>query len=491
MSHRLVERQDFTYEIVEDVAGRPLRVGGEMQLADKPNLNRRKYPESLWDRVLGAGKTQSRLKERRMLGLLDHPVDGKTKLEWPGPSHVMTHLEKRPSTRFPGTQAIYGVYECLPTPSGKVLEALLRSRIGIQVSSRGDGDLEEGIDGYSTVIPESYDLDTFDVVIDPSVNTDVRVIESKQDDCSCKLPQGKTTEAIVRAIHKIVEDEGRKLDRSCCSYYKQVLESALPSLGDSEAFLFADQALSNLNEYLEVTPVKKTDEQPVTEAQTSGNELQRLQAENARLRSELEEATKNQQAGVKTVEALIVQSRNYKMQYDHMNGQYASIKEKAELYDAAKTVIKDLRETVKELQGESEARMATEQFLAALLTKIDGAKRHAYAERLLANEPKSTRESLRPLLYRCGSKREVNEQLLAHKRAIGDRRNSRTLPPVNESGRRTAKISPASQLMETRGRVETGRVVERNGTNNEVRLGGQPLSEQVAFAKKVIKSSRS
>lgn len=499
---------DFAYEIVEDVQGRPLRVGGEMQLADQPNLNRRKYPESLWRRVLESGKTKSRLSERRMIGLLDHPGDGKSKLAWPGPSHVMTNLEMRESKRFPGVKAVYGVYECLPTPSGKVLEALLRSRVGVQVSSRGDGDLEESGDGTSTVIPESYDLDTFDVVIDPSVNTDVRVLEAnqsappgvkfvKEDKCSCEVPQGKTSEAIVKAIHGIVESGN--YDESCRKYYTQVLEHEVDQyhlnrhLG-SEAYLMADEALSTLRkEDREVTTVKQT-ETPLAEAQASTT-IEQLRAENARITSELAGANKKLEAATKTVEALLVQSRNFKMQFEHNLSKLKALGPVQELYDQSKLVIVDLREAVKQLEHESELRMAAEQLLGAMLTRVDEAKRRAYIERLLVHEDVKVRENLRPVLYRCESKRAVNESFKAYKHSITEGRRSRGLPPVNENARRRmARISPTSPIMETRGTVHTGEVRDGKGRNengDQPRLAGQTLDEQVNFTKRVMKASRS
>ena len=62
---RLVEQvKDYSYTIEEDVQGRPLRVGGEMQLADTPNLNRRRYPLALWNRVLESSKLKSHMEYR-------------------------------------------------------------------------------------------------------------------------------------------------------------------------------------------------------------------------------------------------------------------------------------------------------------------------------------------------------------------------------------------------------------------------------------------
>lgn len=497
---RLVEQvKDYSYTIEEDVQGRPLRVGGEMQLADTPNLNRRRYPLALWNRVLESSKLKSRLAERRVVGHLDHPADGKTKLEWPGPSHVMTSMELRDSKRFPGTKAVYGIYECLPTPSGKVLEALLRSKIGIQVSSRGDGDLEESQDGVSTVIPESYEFETFDVVLDPSVSTDVRVMENRQavpgvpgattvkESCSCQLPKGATTEDIVKAIHGIVESGN--LDRDCAAQYKKVLESALPNL-DSDSYLMADEALSNLRESLEGKPVM---DKPtiVAEAQTSGTtELARMTEAHATASRELTESNKQLNAAKALIDSLVVQSRGHKMRADFYEAKHKELAPVATRYESAKQVITKLREAVIGLQNEGKLRVAAEQLLGALLTKIDEAKKVTYVDRLLAKESVEVRGKLRPVLLNLESKSAVNRHLLAFKGALNDSRQARGLPPVNESGRRTARVVPHSPLMESRGRVVDGRVADEGKNKSGVKIAGQGLEEQVEFSRRVLKASR-
>src|ERR1700758_4791868 len=110
---RLIERNlDFRYELIE-AEGRPLRVGGECQLADVKNANGRVYPLPLWQRGMESGKIKSRLGERKMLGELDHPESGKTALS--RVSHLMTKLELVPSKFHEGKTAVYGEYEVLPT----------------------------------------------------------------------------------------------------------------------------------------------------------------------------------------------------------------------------------------------------------------------------------------------------------------------------------------------------------------------------------------
>lgn len=481
--------EDFQYQILENVAGRPLKVGGEMQLADMRNANGRVYSESLWKRVLeSSNRTMKRLKERRMLGELDHPESGKTKLRQV--SHVMTELRLQPSARFPGKTAVYGVYECLPTPDGKILEALLRSGVGVQVSSRGDGDLEErGGDQY--VIPESYDLDTFDVVIDPSVNTDVKMIESKQKgECSCQTPRGSSTEAIVNAIYSIVVESG-DFDKDCGTHYKTMLEEF--SGLESETYLKAQEALRVINEHLEVKSNMKPNTTDGTQPAGAVTESQvvELKARADESMNQLTEANKRADAAQKAVEALLLQSRQHKMRADFYEAEVAKLRPTSARYEDAKRVIGKCRETILGLQKEGKLRLAAESLLGALLTKIDEAKRTSYVDRILAKESVETQNRLRPILLKCESRRAVNETFIAVKPSLSEARSTaRGLPPLSEHGRRRASISEHSPLMENKGRVVDGRVEEEIDEHKNVRIGGQSLTEQISFSKKLVKSMK-
>jgi hypothetical protein len=484
---RLVETYiDTNFEILEDTHGKPLRVGGEMQLADKKNANGRIYSEALWRRALGKEKTQERLQRRRMVGELDHPASGKTSVE--RISHVMTNLELRESKRFPGIQAVYGVYECIPTPHGKILETLLRNKIGVAVSSRGDGDLEErGGDSY--VIPESYDLDTFDAVMDPSVNVQVGVLESmaaakNETVCTLKKALGaKAQENLIRAIYGIVESGNFNHEEA--TYYRTVLENV--QADDSEAYLMATEALKELTEHLEVTKVMKTQTagpQENTSSTASGiteQQLQTLTNENNDLKTRLEAAEGKASAGQRLCQELLITGRQLKMQNESLVTKNRQLMREASLYQDAKSVITRLREAVVSLQNEAKLRVAAERLLGAFLSKFDEAKRTAYVDRLLMKESVVVRQKLRPVLLECTSKSEVNKLLLAVKGTVTERATSRGLPPITEGGRRANRIPAASPLLESN---SNGRQEESTESN----LQGHPLAEQVNFTKRLTHS---
>ena len=94
-----------------------------------------------------------------MIGELDHPSDAKIHLE--KASHIITNLEMTP------TGEVIGEAEVLSTPTGVILQELLKANIKLGISSRGFGSLKPKDKGLQEV-QEDYKLVTFDIVSDPS-----------------------------------------------------------------------------------------------------------------------------------------------------------------------------------------------------------------------------------------------------------------------------------------------------------------------------------
>ena len=134
----------------------PLKIRGIFQRADEANNNQRIYPQRVLESQV-RNLTEA-IKERRLVGELDHPTYDMVKLS--NASHLITGL------RLEGKEVI-GEAEILPTPAGKVVEGLIRGGVKIGISSRGMGTLSEGKNGTKTV-NEDFRLVTFDIVADPS-----------------------------------------------------------------------------------------------------------------------------------------------------------------------------------------------------------------------------------------------------------------------------------------------------------------------------------
>lgn len=154
----LVETTSVQFELIEaKTPGGPLRARGEFGYAGRPTGNKRLYTEKLTRREVG--KLQKAISERKVLGELDHPGNGRSSLD--RVSHVITSLKVEDNGR------VVGEYEILPTTCGKNLEAIIRAGCKVGVSSRGFGTTEMDESG-NQVVNDDYRLLTYDVVIDPA-----------------------------------------------------------------------------------------------------------------------------------------------------------------------------------------------------------------------------------------------------------------------------------------------------------------------------------
>jgi hypothetical protein len=133
-------------------------VEGPSQRSDVKNANQRTYSRKIWEKLIADGDSyvQVAIRERRMIGHLEHPKDGRTDLR---ESAILTTVSKLLED---GT--VWGQFEILDTPNGRILQELTRKKIKWGVSSRGTGTV--GDDGQ--VSEEDYRLKTWDAVASPS-----------------------------------------------------------------------------------------------------------------------------------------------------------------------------------------------------------------------------------------------------------------------------------------------------------------------------------
>ncbi len=137
------------------VANGGMILSGIMQKADAINGNGRVYPHKvLMKEVENYGKL---VKERRALGELDHPEDSVINLR--NASHLVTDIWWK-------DKDVIGKVKVLDTPSGKVLQELVKSGVSLGISSRGMGSVRE--DQGGTIVEEDFQLICFDFVSEPS-----------------------------------------------------------------------------------------------------------------------------------------------------------------------------------------------------------------------------------------------------------------------------------------------------------------------------------
>ncbi len=136
--------------------GKRMVLEGIFQLADKMNLNKRVYPLKLWERLLNEKSgCMRRMKERAMVGHLEHPEDGATDLN--KGAILVTGLKLKENGE------VWGQLVVLNTPAGKIVQEYVDAKVKIGISSRGTGSVDS-----KGVVQEDYEVSTWDIVFNPS-----------------------------------------------------------------------------------------------------------------------------------------------------------------------------------------------------------------------------------------------------------------------------------------------------------------------------------
>jgi hypothetical protein len=94
---------------------------------------------------------QEKISNRCLFGELGHPADREeTDME-----KIALCLSEQPKRG--GDGKIYGVFDILDTPNGRILKTLCDYGCNIGVSSRGSGDVITDYDGNESVDEDTYD----------------------------------------------------------------------------------------------------------------------------------------------------------------------------------------------------------------------------------------------------------------------------------------------------------------------------------------------
>ncbi len=149
---------NFEYSVLEEEKKQGKYIlRGIFQKLDTLNENKRIYPARIFEREIQ--RLQDIIKERRMIGELDHPTTKKINLD--RASHIITSL------KIEGKNVLGEAEILLGMPYGNMLKALVDNNVKLGISSRGEGELIQQPDG-SFLVKENYELITFDIVHFPS-----------------------------------------------------------------------------------------------------------------------------------------------------------------------------------------------------------------------------------------------------------------------------------------------------------------------------------
>jgi len=163
-----------------------------------PTRNDRTYSEQLWENVFENPIMKEKIANRCAFGELGHP-DNRTEVDI---EKVALCLAEQPKKGTDGK--LYGVFDIVNTPNGKILKSLCDYGCKIGISSRGQGDVDEF---SNSVDPNTYDCEGFDAVLLPGV-VSARLKYVTED---YKSPKKLNLKTILAESLKTANEEDRKV----------------------------------------------------------------------------------------------------------------------------------------------------------------------------------------------------------------------------------------------------------------------------------------
>lgn len=165
-------KNNFIVESV-DAGFQAITLKGKLQEAEALNHNERWYPMPILEREIENFKVL--IKENRSLGELDHPDNATVNLA--NVSHIIRELWWEGKEVWGRIELLNG-QDPYGTPSGRILESLVRRGVTLGISSRGVGSTKADADGRE-VVQSDYQLITWDFVSNPSTHNAFMMKENR------------------------------------------------------------------------------------------------------------------------------------------------------------------------------------------------------------------------------------------------------------------------------------------------------------------------
>ena len=201
------------------------------------NANHRMYEAAVWEHVLNDPELKEKLEKRSLFGHAEHPQGSASDLQLT--SHVIHEM------KVDGDK-VYQTIDVVDTPTGRIVDCLLRAECTVGVSTRAEGELEEAeskaLGKYQRVIPEKYVYITTDFTADPSTanmapvevrRNIVKAAESVLSETKASLGDKRFGRAVIEGL----ACKSSKCDGSGCGACK-----ALKKIKEGEQFNYKEIA---------------------------------------------------------------------------------------------------------------------------------------------------------------------------------------------------------------------------------------------------------
>lgn len=174
------------------------RLRGVIADFKNPTRNGRLYSEDVWEQVFADPIMQEQIESRCVLGEFGHPTE-RVEIE---PEKIALCLAEVPRKGADGK--LYGVFDILDTPNGRILKTLCDYGCKIGISSRGSGDVDKTYDGGETVLPGTYDCKCWDAVLLPAVK------EARLEYVTEALSTTKNNKTLKESLQQTINEESDK-----------------------------------------------------------------------------------------------------------------------------------------------------------------------------------------------------------------------------------------------------------------------------------------
>lgn len=227
------------------------RLVGPIADSIKPTRNGRKYSSALWEKVFANPIMQEKIENRVCFGELGHPAD-RTETDMEKIAWCLAEVPKKGSDG-----QLYGVFDILSTPNGKILKSLCDYGCNIGASSRGSGDTFIDYDGQESVDPDTYECECWDAVLIPAVKSArLKPVTESLD----------TSKSLHESLQELVENASDE--------DKKIMEETIQNLNIGNNT--EDNDIPE-NEVIESVDNNIADEESVVEADDNGAMIENLQ----------------------------------------------------------------------------------------------------------------------------------------------------------------------------------------------------------------------
>ena len=299
-----------------------------------PTRNGRQYTKACWEQALNSDDVKEKLETRTMFGELDHPAERLETLQERA-AIITTKLEMNDKDGV-----IMGEADILDTPFGRILKTFIDAGVKVGISSRGAGEETTSPSGVNQIIPETFYLETFDIVSMPAVKSArLSLVESKN--------RNIITEAFAREINTAKSNKevdallnyAKSINTSNIAKLEEVANNVKNSFGENNILPEEDEGdnidvssdvISQLEEELNVSNTKYKSLEGLCEKMKKHSvntvkELNEAKIVNEQLTKQLEDYIRNNDNNITMLESYKTSNKILKNKLNESNNKIDSL----------------------------------------------------------------------------------------------------------------------------------------------------------------------